>query len=140
MLVPTSMHAHELHAHACEHMSFKLFLIFIIEGTVAGLLKKLENRTIAVWWEDPDEFKTIEKVVVNVFNKVFCVAHCILDLYIYLSNSKRLPCLHSLMQTRGRVGGNSRRLCKHETKSSVCMTVENSPNPPSCLHQAMQTR
>lgn len=40
------------------------------EGTAAGLLKKLENRTIPIWWEDADDFKVIEKVVVSVFNKV----------------------------------------------------------------------
>ena len=40
----------------------------------------------------------------------------------YISNRKRLACLHSL---RGAGSIRDRR----ETKSRVCITVENSPNP-----------
>ena len=40
----------------------------------------------------------------------------------YISNRKRVPCLNNL----GRVG--SIRV-RRETKSRVCITVENSPNP-----------
>ena len=35
---------------------------------------------------------------------------------------------------------NSRQLCKPETQSRVCITVSNSPNSPSYLDEALQTR
>ena len=35
---------------------------------------------------------------------------------------------------------NSRQLCKPETQLRVCITVENSPNFPECLDEAMETR
>ena len=57
----------------------------------------------------------------------------------YLSNRKRFPCLHSLIQTREGLG-EFETACKPETKSRVCITVENSPNASSvyirlCKHR-----
>ena len=40
----------------------------------------------------------------------------------YISNKKRFPCLNSL-------GGVGSIRDRRETKSRVCITVENSPNP-----------
>ena len=40
----------------------------------------------------------------------------------YISNRKRFPCLNS-QRGVGSIGG------RRETKSRVCITVENSPNP-----------
>ena len=57
----------------------------------------------------------------------------------YLSNRKCFSCLHSLYKHE-RSWENSRQLCKPETKSRVCITVENSPNASSvyirlCKHR-----
>ena len=35
---------------------------------------------------------------------------------------------------------NSRQLCKPSTASRFCITVQNSPNSPDCLDEAMETR
>ena len=43
----------------------------------------------------------------------------------YLSSRGRFPCFHSL---------------KPEAQSRVCITVENSPNSPECLDEAVETR
>ena len=55
---------------------------------------------------------------------------------LYLSNRKRFPCL----RRHDRDWENSRQLCKPETKSRVCITVENSPNLSSVYIRIMQTQ
>ena len=54
-----------------------------------------------------------------------------LRLYLHLSNRKRFLFFDIASYKHERGWENSRQLCKHETKSRVCITVENSPNTSS---------
>ena len=51
----------------------------------------------------------------------------------YKSNRKLFSCVCIAWYKHSRGWENSRQLCKPETKSQVCITVSNSPNP-SCVY------
>ena len=58
----------------------------------------------------------------------------------YKSNRKLFSWVCIPWYKHSRRWENSRHLCKPSTSSRVCITVSNSPNPVSCLYQAMQTQ
>ena len=57
----------------------------------------------------------------------------------YLSNRKRFPCLHSLIQTREGLG-EFETVMQTRMKSRVCITVENSPNASSVYMRVCKLR
>ena len=74
-------------------------------------------------------------------SKICRVLH--LSLYVnQLSNRGRFPCFHivSIASSKHVSWENSKHVCKLETQSRVCITVENSPSFPECLDEAMETR
>ena len=59
---------------------------------------------------------------------MLCYITCVMSCYITCVILCYIKCV---MFKHERGGENSRQLCKPESKSKVCITVENSPNAPS---------
>ena len=67
-------------------------------------------------------------------------------IYLHFSNRKRFLCLHSLTETQEGLGEFKTVMqtrdeveCLHKL-SHGCIIASNSPKPPECLYQAMQTQ
>ena len=56
------------------------FFLLHIGGSETKLLESLMNRTIPLWWDDLDNLLVLEKLTVLLYNKVYTVYICLMQL------------------------------------------------------------